>query len=95
MKLDIQIYSFIYSFIFGIIFYFLLDVYNKLVDKIKRVFKFFISIIFILLIGCIYFWGLLFINNGVIHVYFLLSVLVGYIFVYKVILSWFTHLRKK
>ena len=95
MKLDIQIYSFLYSFIFGIIFYFLLDVFNKLVFKLKKVLKFFISVIFILLIASVYFLGLLFINNGVIHIYFLLSILVGYIFVYKVVLSWFTHLRKK
>ena len=95
MKLDIQIYSFIYSFMFGIIFYFLLDIFNKLVDKLNKVLKFFVSIIFILLIGCIYFLGLLFINNGVIHIYFLLSILVGYIFAYKIILSWFTLLRKK
>ena len=95
MKLDIQIYSFIYSFMFGIIFYFLLDIFNKLVDKLNKVLKFFVSIIFILLIGCIYFLGLLFINNGVIHIYFLLSILVGYIFAYKKILSWFTLLRKK
>ena len=95
MKLSIQIYSFISSFIFGCCFYFLLEGFNKLVKKFKLVLKILGSFLFIMVMSLVYFIILLFVNNGVVHIYFLLSILVGYIFVYKVILRLFTHLRKK
>ena len=95
MKLDIQIYSFIYSFFFGCCFYFLLDIFNKLVNRMNIVFKIILSFIFVIFMACLYFLILLFINNGVVHVYFLLSILGGYIFIYKGLLPVFTHFRKK
>ena len=95
MELNIQIYSFIYSFLFGGIFYFLLDLFSRISCKVKKIIKAIFSVLFILLIAISYFLGLLFINNGVVHIYFLLSILVGYIFVYKVFMFLFTHLRKK
>ena len=95
MELNIQIYSFIYSFLFGGIFYFLLDLLSRISCKVKKIIKVIFSVLFILLIAISYFLGLLFINNGVVHIYFLLSILVGYIFVYKVFMFLFTHLRKK
>lgn len=95
MKLNIQIYSFLYSFLFGIGFYFLLDIFNKLIVKLNIVLRIILSFLFIMILASLYFLGLLYINNGVLHIYFLLSILVGYIFVYKVIIPLFTHLRKK
>lgn len=95
MKLSIQIYSFITSFLFGCCFYFLLDLFNKLVNKLNVILKIIFSFVFIMIMASIYFIILLFINNGVVHIYFLLSILVGYIFVYKVAIRLFTHLRKK
>ena len=95
MELSVQIYSFVSSFLFGCCFYFLLDIFNKIVSKLKLVLKIIFSFIFIMLMASLYFIVLLFVNNGVVHIYFLLSILVGYIFVYKVVLFLFTHLRKK
>lgn len=95
MKLDVQIYSFLSSFIFGLIFYFLLELLNIFVKNVKFVFKFIISFLFIFIVACLYFIMLLFINNGVIHIYFILMVLVGYIFSYKVLLWVFTYFLKK
>ena len=95
MDLNVQIYFFVYSFIFGCIFYFLLDLFSKVCCKFKKIIKAIFSFVFILLISVLYFIGLLFINNGVVHIYFLLFILVGYIFVYKIFISLFTHLRKK
>lgn len=91
MNLVVQIYSFIYSFLFGIIFYFLLELFNKISFKIKNIVKGPLSFVFIFFISSLYFLGLLFINNGVVHMYFLLTILVGYVFVYFL----FTHLKKK
>lgn len=95
MKLNIQIYSFVCSFLFGCCFYFLLDIFNKIVSKLKFVLKIVFSFIFIMVMASIYFIILLFVNNGVVHIYFLFSILVGYIFVYKFIVRLFTYLRKK
>ena len=65
MKLDIQIYSFLYSFGFGCIFCFVLDFLNKVIIKLKKILKVLLSFLFVMLISILYFYGLLFINNGV------------------------------
>ena len=95
MKLNIQIYSFIYSFFFGCCFYFLLDLFNKLVSKLNIVFKVILSFVFVILMASIYFLISLFINNGIVHIYFLLSILIGYLFIYKILIYLLTHLRRK
>ena len=41
-----------------------------------------------------YFGILLYINNGCIHIYFLLSIVVGYLIVYLIIKKWFTYKKK-
>ena len=95
MKLDIQIYSFISSFLFGLVFYFLLDIFNKLICKVNIVLKIIFSFLFVIALASLYFLILLFVNNGVVHIYFLLLILVGYILGYFINLRLFTHLRKK
>ena len=95
MELSIQIYSFIVSFLFGGCFYFLLDLFNKLTGKFKLVLKILFSFFFIIVISLLYFLILLYVNNGVVHIYFLLSILVGYLFVYLLINRWFTYKQKK
>lgn len=95
MSLNIQIYSFIYSFGFGILFYFLLEFYNKLVSNKNIFLKILYSLILIIVGSSSYFIISLYINNGYIHIYFLLSILVGYLFVYFLKLKWFTYKSKK
>ena len=95
MRLNIQIYSLIYSFLFGIFFYFILDIYNKLSNKLKIWIKIIVSLIFSLFISIIYFIGLLYINNGCLHVYFLVVIGLGSYFSMCFINFWFTHCKKK
>ena len=95
MKLDIQIYSFVSSFLFGCMLFFLLDIFNRLMCKVKVVLKIIFSFLFVMFLALVYFLMLLFINNGVVHVYFLLMILVGYIFGNFITFRLFTHLRKK
>ena len=90
MKLSIQIYSLIYSLIYGGIFYLLLDLFNKFTSMKKVYLKVILSWIFVTGMAILYFIGLLYINYGVIHIYFLLSIVCGYIVVY-LILKRFTH----
>lgn len=82
MVLHIQIYSLLYSFIFGTVLYFLLEYFNKIEFKKHTILKLIVSLFFMIAVSWIYFLGLLFINNGYVHIYFLLAVVVGYIIVY-------------
>jgi len=94
IKLNIQLYSLIFSFIFGIFFYFLLDVFSKITKKCKLWLKIIASLIFVLIISIIYFAGLLYINNGYLHIYFLILIAIGYLFVYTLKYFWFTHKKE-
>ncbi len=94
MELNIQIYSLIVSLVFGMLFYFLLDLFNKFNKKLKLIFKIVFSILFVLLMAIGYFGILLYINNGCIHIYFLLSIVVGYLIVYLITKKWFTYKKK-
>ena len=82
MVLYIQIYSLLYSFIFGTVLYFLLEYFNRIEFKKHTILKLIVSLFFMIAVSWIYFLGLLFINNGYVHIYFLLAVVVGYIIVY-------------
>ncbi len=90
MKLSIQIYSLFYSLVYGGIFYLLLDLFNKFTSMKKVYLKVILSWIFVTGMAILYFIGLLYINYGVLHIYFLLSIVCGYIVVY-LILKRFTH----
>lgn len=90
MKLKIQIYSLIYSYIYGLVLFYLFNFNNKIVDRVKPVYKIIISFFFVLFISLSYFVMLLYINNGYIHLYFYLSILLGYLTMYIVYKKYFT-----
>jgi hypothetical protein len=94
MKLDIQIYSLGYSFLFGCIFYILLDIFYNFVYVKKVILRIIFSFIFTMGMAIFYFVGLLYINNGYLHIYFIVSILVGYIFSYLLTKS-SLHIKKK
>lgn len=79
MILKIQILSLIYSFFFGVIFFLLLEVNYRFLYEGKLVYRIIISFLFMIIISLGYFLGLLKINNGIIHIYFLLSLFTGYL----------------
>lgn len=95
MNLNIQLYSFICSFLYGVVFYFFLNIFNKIVIKMNVIFRFVLSFVYIILMSSLYFIMLLFVNNGVVHIYFLLLILVGYMIAYLFSVKLFTHLKKK
>ena len=78
MILKLQLYSLICSFIFGIFVYLTLGLIHKLIYSNNVYVKIFFSLIYSLVISIIYFIILLNINNGIIHIYFLLMVIAGY-----------------
>ena len=79
MILKIQIFSLLYSFIYGIIFYILLEVNQKLLYEGKIVYRIIISFLFVIFISLLYFLILIKINNGILHLYFFLTMFTGYL----------------
>ena len=89
MILKIQIYSILYSFLYGMIFYALLEVNYKIIYESKLFIKIICSLLFLLVNTLLYFIILIRINNGIVHIYFLLSIILGYILAYFIRLKLF------
>ncbi|MGM9882349.1 MAG: spore cortex biosynthesis protein YabQ [Bacilli bacterium] len=79
MILKIQILSLLYSFFYGIVFFILLEVNYKLLYSGKLFYRIITSFLFIIFISLFYFIGLIKVNNGIIHIYFFLSLFTGYL----------------
>ena len=81
IPLNIQIKSIIYSFIYGCIFSLLLNINYKYIYYSKGIKKILINVFFIIDNVLLYFLILRYINNGIFHFYFLLSIILGFILV--------------
>ena len=79
MSLKLQIISLIISFIYGIFFNILLNLNYKIIYNEKRIIQIFGTGVFIIINSLLYFLILLKVNNGVVHIYCLLSLLLGYV----------------
>jgi len=79
MQNEIQLLSFFISFLFGILFSFLNELNNKIISKGKKGFKIAITFLFVINISLLYLFLMYKVNEGVIHLYFLLFVVLGYI----------------
>lgn len=79
MILKVQLLSLLFSFVYGIITFILLEINYKILYKGKMFYRIIVSFLFVLFISLLYFIGLLKINNGIIHLYFFLSLFTGYL----------------
>ena len=79
MNSKLQLISFLISFIYGIIFYFLTTLNFKLIDNLKRIVKHIITFIYVLDITIIYILIFYHLNKGYFHIYFILTVFIGFI----------------
>jgi hypothetical protein len=79
MVLKIQILSFVVSFCYGIFFYLMLEFCSKFLYSKYLLLRIISSFLFVLFHTVFYFFLLMKINYGYIHVYFFLCILVGYI----------------
>ncbi len=80
MDLDIQIKSLVFSFLFGIYFNILIIFFDRFLYKVRIRFQVINSFIFCIINAIIYFFILKRINNGIIHLYFILSIILGIMF---------------
>lgn len=91
MSLKVQIITTVYSFIFGILFYIFSKYnYKKVLNKNFAI-KFFMANLFSIIFSIIYFLILKKMNEGIIHPYLFLSLILGF-FVGRKILK---HIAKK
>lgn len=72
-----QLLTFIFSFLYGIIASFLFKLNYKIVNNLKRVFNNIITIIFTLDVLIIYVVLIYYLNNGYLHIYFIMTLLIG------------------
>ena len=90
MSANLQLISFIISFIYGIMFA-LLTIFNfKLIANLKTIYKHLITFMYVLDITIIYIIILYHLNKGYFHIYFILTVFLGFlvgIILYKKLLS--------
>ena len=88
--------------IYGIIFYVLLEVNQKFLYEGKIVYRIIISFLFVIFISLLYFLMLIKINNGILHLYFFLTMFTGYLLsfvIYKKLIVkinkvWYNSFRK-
>ena len=78
MILKIQILSLLFSFGYGNVLFWLLKLNYKLLYEGKIVYRIITSFLFVMFISLLYFIGLLKINNGILHIYFFIAILTGY-----------------
>lgn len=94
MSLKIQLLVIIVSFFFGILFELLNNINYKIIHHDKKIIKVIYTFLLILLESILYFYILLKINNGIIHIYGILAIIFGILvihFVNKAII----HFTKK
>ncbi len=76
MSASIQVISFIYSFIFGIVFCFVTSCFRGFNNVIIKLFT---SFIVLVIMSVLYMYFLYKINYGILHEYFVLMLLFGYL----------------
>lgn len=78
IDLNIQIKLIIFSFIFGFLFSILIEIYNRKTQKCKKSVKFILSFLIVFISTIIYFEGINIISNTILHIYSLLSIILGF-----------------
>ncbi len=79
MNSYIQLISLIVSFLYGYILYYLNKFNIKIINKKNLVFKIIISFLYIFDISLLYVVLLYILNKGILHIYFVLFIILGYL----------------
>lgn len=74
-----QLLSFIFSFCYGYLFYILTRFNHYILLNKNTVFKLFINMVFVIDIVILYIYEMFKINKGVIHIYFIIVLILGFI----------------
>ena len=85
MDLSIQLQVLTVSFVYGIMFSYLLKIQYKFLFQSKLFYKILITLLFVFDSCLLYFLILRLINDGIFHIYFLFSLIIGYLLGYYLI----------
>ena len=81
MSLKIQIYSVLYSFLFGIYFSYILKLFKKYIYNNNIIIKTVSNLVIVIINSFIYFIGINKINNGILHSYTFITLILGFYFI--------------
>ena len=81
MSLKIQIYSVLYSFLFGIYFSYILKLFKKYIYNNIIIIKTVSNLVIVIINSFIYFIGINKINNGILHPYTFITLILGFYFI--------------
>lgn len=98
MDLSLQLQVLIVSFVYGILFSYLIKLQYKFLFNSKLFYKIVITILFVFDNCLLYFLLLRAINNGIFHIYFLFSLILGYLLGYYLVNkknSWHFFVKKE
>lgn len=79
MDAKTQILVLFFSYIFGLSFFYLAKINNQIIKNQKKIYRSFITILFIYNIVLIYIISIYKINKGMFHIYFFLMIILGFI----------------
>ncbi len=79
MELTTQLHLLVFSFLYGVVFSILINLNYKFLYNEKKLLKTIFTIVFVLVNVLIYFLILLKINYGMLHIYSLLVIIVGFV----------------
>ena len=81
MSSKIQIYSVLYSFLFGIYFSYILKLFKKYIYNNNIIIKTVSNLVIVIINSFIYFIGINKINNGILHPYTFITLILGFYFI--------------
>ena len=84
MSLIIQIQTIAYTFLFGIIVSLLFNLLYKILFTKKIIINFITNFLFMFIMSSLYFYFLLKVNDGVIHIYLLFIFLISFFLYYRI-----------
>lgn len=83
MDLKIQIFSFIFSFFYGIFLFYMFKISHRLLFIKKKILKFIYNFCFCMLLSFSFFYIIYYLNGGIVHLYFILLILFGFLLTYR------------
>jgi len=79
MNLEIQIQSLIISFVFGMLFSIFFNLFYKFLFARRKNVKLIINVVFVTINTVLYFYLLYIVNDGIIHSYFIIMLILGFL----------------
>ena len=95
MNVITQIFSILYSAIMGVALYFISYFNYKFIEKVSLMWKYVLTTILIMDFTLAYIVGLYYINNGIVHIYFLLVVCIFFLISVNVLPRFLKIVSKK